>query len=371
MRRCDHPDAGVILPLALLAAFAFGCAETVTDTDTAADTVADKDLDSTPAHALDPLDQKPLGQLKAAWDGLAASPIWPDYPLATSPAVLIHRAGAATHALMLRWPEAPAEGVQIAAPDLGTDVWWTAEHLDAILPAQVAAGGVTISGHLAIVAAFDPTSFKPPWEWLGVVARETFVRMQQLDQGWKTVEGCGLAKYPRKQDLIALTLLEDALLAEILAADSVALGELAKDLVALRAARIAIDPYTRRIDHDAANVNGAPRYAELMVPVLAGLRDQSAVQELLAEELGLSMALAVSELDDQLLWKRPLTGAIVTLQLARRLKWAVADTFQQGKSVYDVAVANLGEGDASRLPAIKARHDFAAMNKRAGELMQL
>ena len=232
-----------------------------------------------------------------------------------------------------------------------------------------------MAGELAIVAAFDVTSFKPAWEWLGIVAREAFVRMQEIDQGWKAVEGCGLAKYPRKLDLIALTLLEDALLAEILAAlpdaSDDAMDELARDLLAVRGARIAIDPYTMRIDNDAENVNGAPRYAELWLPVLAGLREPNAVREQLSGELALSMSAEISDLDDHLMWTRPLSSGVVALQLAARLKWQVADTFKAGKSVYEVAAKLLGPADDNRLDAIKKRHDMAAMNKRAEELMKL
>ncbi len=320
---------------------------------------------------MDPLDDKALGLLDAMWQAMAKKPIWKGYPLATVPMLLLHRAKSNDHGLLLRWPETPANGQKLSHPDIEVDIWWTNEHNKTLLPAQEIAPHVTVAGQLALAAAYSTTSFKPGWEWPGKVARAAFIRMQEVEQAWKAVEGCGLAKYPRKEELIELTLLEDAVLGEILAAEDKELEGLARDLQAVRARRIEIDPYTMRIDDDAENANGAPRYAELMVPVRADLRDADEVKEQLAEELGRSMKVPVSELDDLLMWHRPLTSAVVMLQMADRLAWDVSATFKGGKAIHEVAGKELGPADGKRVDAVKARHDAAAMVQRAKELMKL
>ena len=350
-------------------------ADTTSDVTAASDTAdAGGAPDATPADtgpSLHAIDHKPLQLLDQMWAAMAKQNIWPGYPLATVPILLLHREKGSEHGLMVRWPKAPEGASKLSVDDVDVDVWWTEDHLDVLLPAQDVSGSVSIGDQLARVAAVCKTAFKPGWEWPAMVAKAAFVRMQEVEQAWAAVEGCGLARYPRKQELIELTLLEDALLGEILVAKEATLPDLARDLLAVRGRRIEVAPYTQRIDNDAEHVNGAPRFAELMVPVRAEIRDADEVRDLLADELGQSMKVPLADLDDQLMWQRPLTSGVVMLQMAARLGWQVQTTFKAGKSVYEVAVKELGAPDSKRIDGVKARHAFDTMAARAAELMKL
>ncbi len=324
--------------------------------------------DAVTAFTPDATDKAIVAALDKVHEGLAKTPLWAGFPLPNAPLYLARRSikGTPRHGLLLHIAKLPKDpnAVQIGGhlvhpDDTGLKVLGTT-----LATVPYAKHG----SHMTTFAAYSDLDVDRLADWVGEVAAASFTRMREVEATWAAVEGCGLAKYPRNKELISLTLLEEALLGEIVLAPAADLPARATELVAVRAARLALDPYVARIDSDGENRFGTPEFARTWLPVLAGLRTDKDARDKLVAAKKLAMTTPLDELDNHLMWVRPPITAAITIDMARRLGWDVRKTFEAGEATHAVAILKHAVNPAL-VDTVKARHDMKAISKRATDLM--
>ena len=321
--------------------------------------------------ALDELDKQLIEALDAVHVGLGKAPVWPGFPLVNKPLYLVRRTlkGKPSFGLLTHVASGPNGAVEVGH---GQHVLWRVDDEIGFLgKAEHAYAWRKIAGHDATFAAYDLSTTEDIARFIGEVAKASFVRMRELEQKWAPVEGCGRTVYPRNKQLIELTLLEDALLAEVLDAGPAELPQRVTEVLALRAERIKIEPYVLRMDNDGENRFGTPHFAAMHVPVAAGVRTTDELKALLKEQLKASMTLPIEELDDHLMWGRQLPATGVLVPMARAAGAEVEETMRGGKSVHEALLKKHGSADLTQVEAIKKRHDMKKIAARAAELMAL
>ncbi|GEM_PF-3060378 len=322
------------------------------------------------AFSPDDTDKAVFALLDKAHDALGKTPLWPGFALPTKPLYLIRRSlkGTARYAFVTHVDKAPA----------GAKTFTIGKHVvhrfdakkGALSSTRTAYSYEDIAGVQATMAAYDDATPSEPAAFLGALAKASFERMKELDDTWEPVEGCGRSNYPRDQELLELTLLEDALFAETIAAKTADLPARMTEIVAIRARRLAIEPYTDRIDADGENRFGAPHFAKLTLPALVGVQSAEDRRKVIADSLAKAMTVPLEDLDDYLMWKRPLVSAVVLIDLARKVGVKVEPSFKAGKAAVAAIIAAKGAPVLSHIDTVKKRHDMAAITKRAVALMK-
>lgn len=321
--------------------------------------------------SLDDTDKAMLEALDALHIGVAKDAFWPGFPVTTRPVYLLRRTvkGSPKHAFLTHVAAGSMTGESYTHN--GHTVWRTNAGLTQLGAEEQAYAYANVEGVVATFVGYSEATLDDAEHFIGPLAEASFVRMRELEDEWEAVQGCGIAKYPRNLELIELTLLEDLLLGEIVAANAVDLPARMTEFAALRTRRLKLDPYTARIDNDGEIIFGAPYFARLRVPVIVGVRSQKSVDAELKERLAISMTLALQELDQHLLWKRPIAAAAVLMDAARRLGLPITTGFKAGLSVHAQWTAANGNGNPADVDAVRARHDLKALKGRAVELMAL